>query len=107
MRYRYSVAREIPRVGQVSASLRYLVVWSRWATWTFLASYALGLPPCRPRTLAAAMPARVRSRMRHRSDSARAPKMWKTSLPPAVVVSICLVRERNQRPGHRIASAER
>ena len=41
-----------------------------------------GRPPCRPRTRAAANPAAVRSRIRSRSNSARAAKTWKTSLPP-------------------------
>jgi hypothetical protein len=43
-------------------------------------------------------PAWVRSRMRSRSNSASAPKTWKTSLPPLVVVSICSCRERKPTP---------
>jgi hypothetical protein len=44
-------------------------------------------PPRLPRARAAARPAIVRSRMRSRSNSANAPKTWKTSLPPLVLVS--------------------
>ena len=51
-----------------------------------------GRPPCRPLARAAARPARVRSRMSSRSNSARAPNIWKMSLPPDVVVSICSER---------------
>jgi hypothetical protein len=43
---------------------------------------------------AAASPAAVRSRMRSRSNSARAAKTWKTSLPAGVVVSIASWRLR-------------
>ena len=45
-------------------------------------------PPLRPRARAAANPARVRSDINSRSNSASAAKMPKTSLPAAVVVSI-------------------
>jgi len=45
-----------------------------------------------PYALAASSPALVRSRMMSRSNSANAPKIWKMSLPPEVVVSICSVR---------------
>ncbi len=41
------------------------------------------LEPGRP-----AKPARVRSRMRARSNSARAPKTWNTRRPPGVLVSM-------------------
>jgi hypothetical protein len=50
------------------------------------------------RTRAAASPALVRSRIRSRSNSARAAKTWKTSLPPGVVVSIASCRLRNPIP---------
>jgi hypothetical protein len=39
-------------------------------------------PPTFPLDLTAASPALVRSRMMSRSNSARAPKMWKMSFPP-------------------------
>ena len=55
-------------------------------------------PPRRPRARAAARPAIVRSRMRSRSNSARAPKTWKTSLPPLVPVSSCSCRLRKCTP---------
>src|SRR4051794_17310864 len=47
-----------------------------------------GRPPARPRAFAAMTPALVRSRTMARSNSAIDPKMWKTSRPPAVPVSI-------------------
>ncbi len=47
-----------------------------------------GRPPLRPRALAEAMPALVRSEMSSRSNSASAAKMPKTSFPAAVVISI-------------------
>jgi hypothetical protein len=52
----------------------------------------------RPRARAAASPAAVRSRMRSRSNSAKAAKTWKTSLPPGVVVSIASSKLRNLTP---------
>lgn len=45
----------------------------------------------RPRAAAATRPARVRSRIRSRSNWPSAPKTWKISRPPGVVVSICSV----------------
>ena len=54
-----------------------------------LAGVILGLrPPFRPRARAEASPARVRSEMRSRSNSASEAKMPKTSLPADVVVSM-------------------
>ncbi|AJW93587.1 hypothetical protein BM43_7643 (plasmid) [Burkholderia gladioli] len=47
-----------------------------------------GRPPFRPRARAEARPAIVRSAINSRSNSARAAKMPKTSLPAAVVVSM-------------------
>src|SRR3954452_21931830 len=58
----------------------------------------LGLPNSRPRARAACSPAWVRSLMRSRSNSASAPKTWKTSLPTLVVVSVCSWRERKPTP---------
>src|SRR5215204_3210733 len=52
------------------------------ATFSLWAVSTEGRPPRRPRARAAASPAAVRSRMRSRSNSARAAKTWKTSLPP-------------------------
>lgn len=45
-----------------------------------------------------AQPACVRSRMRSRSNSAKAQKRWNTSLPPYVVVSMDSWAERNPTP---------
>jgi hypothetical protein len=51
----------------------------------------------RPLSRAAFRPAVVRSRIRFRSNSAMAPKMWKTNRPPLVRVSIVSVsREHPQ-----------
>src|SRR5919106_2759535 len=58
----------------------------------------VGLPPFRPLALAAVRPAVVRSRIGFRSNSASAPKIWKISLPPLVVVSIFSVRLLNPMP---------
>ncbi len=54
-----------------------------------------GRPPSRPLARAAIRPANVLSRIIDRSNSASAPKMWNTSFPPEVVVSIASVKERN------------
>ena len=48
-----------------------------------------GLPPTRPRALAAVSPACVRSRISSASNSANAAKIPNTIRPLAVVVSIC------------------
>ena len=63
-------------------------LWSMAACRFFLSSRWRGRPPFLPRARAAARPARVRSRMMSRSNSARAPKTWKMSFPPLVVVSM-------------------
>jgi len=55
-------------------------------------------PPLRPRLAAAAIPALVRSRIRSRSNWPRAPKTWKISRPPGVVVSIASVSDRRPTP---------
>ncbi len=57
-----------------------------------------GRPPCRPRARAAANPAWARSWMSSRSNSARAPNTWKIKRPPADVVSMFSVSERNPTP---------
>jgi hypothetical protein len=54
----------------------------------------LGRPPDFPLALAATSPAMVRSLMRLRSNSASAPKMWKTSWPVAEEVSMFSVMLR-------------
>jgi hypothetical protein len=46
-----------------------------------LAESLAGRPPLRPRARAALRPATVRSRIRLRSNSARAAKTWKISRP--------------------------
>ena len=54
----------------------------------------VGRPPSRPRARAAFKPACVRSRISWRSNSAIAPKMWNTSRPDELVVSMPSVRLR-------------
>ena len=58
------------------------------ASRNFAAVILNGAPPLRPRARAAAIPARVRSVIKARSNSASAAKIPNTSLPAAVVVSI-------------------
>jgi hypothetical protein len=53
----------------------------------------LGGPSLTPRVRAASNPALVRSTIMLRSNSAKAPMMWKISLPPALVVSIFAVSD--------------
>jgi hypothetical protein len=81
-------ARLTPSVARIVATLycpdRYICSAS-FSLWTVMTE---GRLPWRPRARAAASPALVRSRMRSRSNSARAANTWKTSLPPGVVVSI-------------------
>ena len=65
---------------------------------TWPASSLRGRPPLRPRALAATRPALVRSWMSARSNSDSAAKIWKISLPLALVVSMASLRERNPTP---------
>ena len=57
-----------------------------------------GRPPVLPLALAASSPARVRSRIRSRSNWANDPKILNMSVPPGVLVSIDSVSERNCTP---------
>ena len=63
-------------------------------------SVFFGRPPTRPRARAAASPAKVRSRINARSNSASEAKMWKMSLPPAVVLSMFSARLLKPRGHH-------
>ncbi len=72
--------------------------YNRRAARTWSALSFEGRPPLRPRALAAASPAIVRSRMISRSNWANAPNRWNTSRPPAVVVSIDSRSDRNPTP---------
>jgi hypothetical protein len=56
-----------------------------------------GRPSLLPRTQAAAIPARVRSLIRARSNSASAPMTWNKSRPPDVSVSIA---SQSEKPWH-------
>jgi hypothetical protein len=86
--YLYSVALEMCSVSQISLMLCSLLSYRDLASAAFLASSAFGLPPNLPLARAAFSPALVRSRITSRSNSASAPKIWNTSLPPDVVVSM-------------------
>ena len=80
--------------------------WCRVSAWArFLSSSSGRRPPLLPRPRAASSPALVRSRMRSRSNSARAAKTWKTSLPSLVVVSMLSWRLRNPIPRSRRAAS--
>lgn len=57
-----------------------------------------GRPPVLPLALAASSPARVRSRIRSRSNWAKDPKMLNMRVPSGVLVSIASVSDRNCTP---------
>ena len=88
----------IPRVLQISDTVRDLSEAMFLSICTCLAESAFGRPPALPLLLAAVSPARVRSRIISRSNSARAPKIWKTSFPPDVVVSMSSCRDLKLTP---------
>jgi hypothetical protein len=74
--YRYIVAREICKVLQISGMVLVLSAYNFLAIATLdEEALSFGLPPLLPLALAASMPAMVRSVMRFRSNSARAPKI--------------------------------
>ena len=82
------VALDIPRVVQMSTILMVLSMNSLLANTTFGSSLAKGRrPPLRPRALAAARPALVRSWISRRSKCASAENMLRTNSPEADVVS--------------------
>jgi hypothetical protein len=77
-----------PQEAAISAMVKVLASYMRWAL-PVSSGVILGLrPPVRPRARAAARPAIVLSWMRAASYSAISAKMPKTSLPYAVVVSM-------------------
>lgn len=83
---------------------RVRAIWTRGLpassrAWTaaMVSSVRPGRPGCRPAARAAATPA-VRSAAMARSNSVTAPKTWKISRPPAVLVSMASVRERSSMP---------
>jgi hypothetical protein len=78
-------ARLTPRVVAIAATVYCPDAYISRATWSLWPLSTDGRPPRRPRARAAASPALVRSRMRSRSNSAKAAKTWKTSLPPGGV----------------------
>jgi len=84
---RYRVARLTPRTSATSVSGVFSPIIFR-ACFNFAGLNALGRPPSRPRSRAAAKPARVRSLTSSSSKLASAPKTWNTNRPPGVVVSM-------------------
>lgn len=88
-KYRKRVDFEMLRVAKISATELLLSAYRAWSIFSFFSSSLRGLPPRLPLALAACSPAFVLSRMRARSNSASAPKTWKMSLPPELVVSTC------------------
>jgi hypothetical protein len=98
LRARYRVVRDTPSSPATSVTDCFGSSRSRRAFAIFLLSSFRGLPPVRPRARAEANPAMVRSRINSRSNSANAPKMWKTRRPPADVVSRFSVRLLNPIP---------
>jgi hypothetical protein len=81
-------ARLTPSALAIAATVYCLEAYISRASRILGSVITAGRPPVRPRARAAASPALVRSRIRSRSNSARAAKMWNTSLPPGVVVSM-------------------
>ena len=92
------VARETPRVLAMAATVMSRRSFNSLAVRILSGVMTVGRPPRRPRARAAARPAAVRSWMRSRSNSAMAPMMWNSSLPPGVVVSSCSDRLRSPTP---------
>jgi len=79
--YLYNVALEIFSILQISSIVLFLLSYNDCAMAIFfgvLRVVALGLPPNRPRALAAWSPALVRSRIRARSNSAKEAKILKS-----------------------------
>jgi hypothetical protein len=85
-------ARLTPSVLAIVATVYCPERYISWATWSLWPVSTEGRPPWRPRARAAASPAAVRSRIRSRSNSARAAKTWKTSLPPGGGGVDCLLQ---------------
>src|SRR3990172_6181305 len=77
-RYSYRVFFETPSSSQISRIGFSLASYRSYSHATFLSESIRGRPPFLPRALAATRPACVRSLMRLRSNSAIAPKIWKT-----------------------------
>src|SRR5215212_9742498 len=98
LRYLYKVDLPTPSIEQISSTECSPSSFSLLAGLALPSSSALGLPPRHPRALAEPSPATVLSRMISLSNSAKAPKTWKISLPPAVVVSRLSLRLRNPTP---------
>jgi len=85
---RYSVERVIPNSRHKDPTLVSGFPMDAIANRSFAGVILGRRPPFRPRARAEASPARVRSEIRSRSNSAREAKIPKTSLPEGVVVSI-------------------
>lgn len=92
------VARPTPTARATPATVAEGSLSNRSTAAAFSGVSAGGLPPVRPRSRAAASPARVRSFVNAASNSATAAKMWKINRPLTVVVSMPSVRERKAIP---------
>ena len=84
LRWQYSVARCTPSTRAIS-TIDCPLARIACAAETFSGVSAIGRPPVRPRARAAVRPARVRSRMISRSNSARAPDRRNCNRPAGVV----------------------
>jgi hypothetical protein len=83
----YKVWRVTPSSAQRSPTLVSGLPMAAIAKRSFAGVMVYGRPPIRPRARAEARPARVRSAISSRSNSASAAKIPKTSFPAGVVVS--------------------
>ena len=87
-KYLYNVGFDTPTNTQICLMVCCLPSYNWIANLALSGFNFLGRPPIRPLTRAACNPAWVRSRIRFRSNSAKAPKMWKVSFPALDDVSI-------------------
>jgi hypothetical protein len=101
---RYKVDRAIPKRDAISATGISAFLRRPRIVLISLTESLEGRPPVLPRARAALSPAIVRSRMRLRSNSARAANTWKTSRPAGETVSIF---RANWRPWNRSANRSR
>ena len=97
------VPRPTPSALAISATVMSRASYRARARAIWAGESLAGRPPARPRARAAARPTAARSAISSRSNSASAAKMWNTSRPVLVVVSIPSCRDANATP--RSASA--
>ena len=89
---RYRVDRAIPKRAAISATGISAVFSRARMVLISLAESFGGRPPLRPRARAALRPATVLSRIKLRSNSARAAKTWKTRTPQETEIYVRLQR---------------